>query len=55
MRAIHPVEHAVDAVRELGDFRLARGAREPGAQLRWTDGARLAATRSSGRSVTATA
>src|SRR2546430_9881736 len=25
MRTIHPLEHAVDAVGQLGDFRLARG------------------------------
>ena len=41
MRAVHPLEHAVDRVRELGDFRVARRAGEPCAQLRRADGARL--------------
>ena len=41
MRALDPLEHAVDRVRELRHFGLPRRAGEAGAQLRRTDGAGL--------------
>src|SRR6266550_9359272 len=41
MRPVHPLEHAVDRVRELRDFHLARRAGEARAQRRRTDGTRL--------------
>ena len=33
VRAIHPLEHPVDAVRQIGDLRLPGGTREPSAEL----------------------
>ena len=37
VRAIHPLEHPVDAVCQIGDFRLPGGTREPCAELGRSD------------------
>src|SRR3989442_9489550 len=41
MRPVYALEHAIDAVRESGSFRLSGGAHEPRPQLRRADRARF--------------